>query len=78
MFYKCFIMFNNVLRSLVRRSAASGRNDRNRRIGDHWQPIVSGIATRSGDNSAEICDNYAEISDDAAGNVNIATKVIPC
>ena len=45
------------------------RNNQRRRIIDRL---------RDRDNAAMIGDNYAEISDGAAGIVDIATNVIPC
>ena len=40
------------------------------------QCLVSRLRGR--DNAAGICDNSAEIGDDAAGIVDIYAKVIPC
>ena len=51
MFYKCFLMINNVLRCLVSRATIGDRSaaDRLRDPDD---------ATRIADNAAEIADNY--------------------
>ena len=66
MFYKCFMMFNNVLLCLVSRAtigiAASATADRLR---DH-------------ENVRGISDNSSEIGDEAALIVDIAAKVTAC
>ena len=87
MFYKCFTMFNNVLRCLASRTtigipdraAADRLRDRDNAavIGDNAAGAGDNAAG-TGDNAAGIGDNSAEIGDDAAGIVNIAAKVIPC
>ena len=58
----CFIMFSK------------SRNDRHRRIGDR----AATDRCRDRDNAIGLGDNSAEIGDDAAGIVNIATNMIPC
>ena len=53
---------------------SESRNDQNRRISDR----VATDRLRDRDNAAGIGNNSAEISDDAAGIVDIAAKVISC
>ena len=59
-------MFNNVLQCSVSRAKIG--------IGDR----VAADRLRDRDNAAGIGNNSTEIGDDAAGIVNIPTKVIPC
>ena len=61
-----FYVFHDVLQRFM---FSELWNERRRRIGDSLMDL---------DNAAGIGDNSAEISDGAAGIVNITANVIPC
>ena len=74
MFYKCFMVFHNVLRCLEIH-APIGIADHLR---DHDNAAGIGDNTAGiGDNATGIGNNSAQINDNTTGIVDIAAKVIP-